>query len=247
MLDDKPISLEFFIADIKAKIVEIIGNSQVTRPGPVLMTYVGSQFVREKGVPFDQFLNFVALQNNLNLPLKNRKMVPFVRAYCGDRVIIGEDQDGTLTADLLPDSEPRNEEVEAAGSEHAGDRFKKGVWLAFIRPLEPGKRRYLNLNDRAGFTDMAGEASDPAWKEVDRRSVLGIPQSSPVDPQAVIAKIVAWAKETNVPLADLREPKTVSRAKYATLADLVRIVEALPSEVAAKWKIPADVILHLRK
>jgi hypothetical protein len=235
------------IEDIISEIVNIIRVSQASRPGPVQMTYVGGQFGKIVGVPFEQYVNYIALSKRVDIPRQHRKMVPFIKAYSGGRLIVEELPSGTFTIDEAEAAAPPGESNEAPLAADRQIRFKKGVWLAFIRPLEAGKRRYLNLNDRAGFTDVPGAASDPAWKEVERSYILGIPQDQLIDPPQVVAQITAWAQQKDIPLGDLHERAIAPRLKSASLADLARIIDCLPSDVTAQWFIPADVIRHLRK
>ncbi len=233
------------IEEIIKEILDIVRKGQVRRQGPVHMTYVGGQFTKRAGLPFEQYMNYVALSHRIDVPREFRKLVPFIKKYAKSNLIVNDLGDGIFTIDEVLPSTPDVNLPSSVDDKHP--RYKKGVWLAFIRPLEHNKRRYLNLSDRAGFTDILGDPSDDSWKEVGKDHILAIPQDQPVDPKAVIDKITSWALEIGIPLDSLHESEITTRFRKPTLSDLAKIIDSLPNEVTEKWHIPADVIKHLQR
>jgi hypothetical protein len=256
-LEDGPLSAsgetqsDVGIEQIRSLLVEIVKQGLLVRPDGVHLTYVGSQFGRRAGAPFEQYVTFVALQEKANIPPARRKMVPFIKEYCADLFDITEQPNGSVIIRERKAAEaPAEKDPQGATPFRIHNlTFKKSIWLAFIRPLKNGYRRFLNISERAGFTDISlAEVPPDDWKPVDQKFILGIPLNSPIDGQAVREMLGQWADESHIELEQLTEAEAGrENLLRPTLADLSRIVEALPSELATRWLIPAEILRHLRK
>lgn len=200
------------------------------------MPMVGVVFRQRVGVPFEQFVTFQVLQNGVQIPNPKRKMLPFIQEYMTDQVEVMIRENGTATAKLI-------EEPPVALDMPV---YQKSVWVAFLRPIKPRMRRFLKLDDHVGFTDLpAGTQPQPQWVEVLATDTLGAGPTDEVNAVTVHQAIQAWLERTGTELS-----KVVVRPSSAGLSSrlqqLLEIIETLPADVAARWEIPATVLLHLK-
>lgn len=230
----------------RSVLLSIIRDKQGEYPKGVRSTQVGAEFSKRTGVPFEPYINAAVLVEGIDVPSTHRKMRPFIERYCKDIIEYVPDTSGNgFVRELKADSGTAGGPV--PGSDAPIPRYRKSVWLAFVRPLPPGLKRYINLGDRAGFTDIAAkDTPEQGWLEVEREFIAAIPPDKPIDATLVQAGLSAWMTRHNVEVAKLLEPDLVSGRK-ASVADLIRIIDALPDPIASEWKIPAVVIKHLSK
>ena len=123
--------------------------------------------------------------------------------------------------------------------------YKRPVWAAFVRPLPVGYRRFLNVEDME-FKDAERKPPGPAWKEIQKELIAGIPIDQPIDGPLVQANIGKWSELTGTDLGILASEGGTERNSGPSIYDLYRIISALPADVSARWSIPADVIRYLR-
>lgn len=239
--DDPRASLSS-IDSIKAYLAGVVTTAANSRGPKVELTYVGGEFRRLAGIPFERHLTILAEEDVLSVPKPKRKLADFIAAYCNDLIARERSPAGTWL--VFPSQHG------GAGGTHPPQaspaamlRFKPAVWAAFIRPLSSG-HRYLNL-EHIGFTDNDGTPGEGLWREIDRSYILGAGKDEPIDGAAVQARIEAWAGAAAVPLSTIM----VSTAKDAArpLKQLLDLIDALPPEIAATWSIPAGVLKHLAR
>lgn len=211
--------------------------------GPkVELTYVGGEFRRLAGMPFERHLTILAEEDVLTIPKSHRKLADFIEAYCHEFIARERSSAGTWLVFPTEHKGAADAHVPSPGPT-AMLRFKPAVWAAFVRPLNAG-HRYLNL-EQIGFTDNDGAPTSGLWKEIGREYILGVEQDAPVDGPAVQDRIEAWAGASAVPLSAL----TISTTKGVDrpLKQLLDLIDMLPPEVAANWSIPAAVLKHLAR
>lgn len=232
------------IESIKIYLAGLVAAASDNRGGaPVRLTYVGGEFAKTVGMPFEQHVSALADSGQLTVPRTCRKLAPFVRAYCEDIFAVSEDPAGVyFVAPLGPGGEgaPRAAPPRLAPML----RFHRAIWAAFIRPLD-GKRRFLNL-DKIGFTDAAEPPADGNWREIEERFVLGLAPGAAIDGAVLQSRIEEWSRETGVALSRLVIGARPSKAPGRQLDQLLEIIDALPAALAASWHIPAAVLKHLR-
>lgn len=235
------------IDSIKIYLTGLVDAAFDDRKGaPVRLTFVGGEFAKRVGVPFERHLNALADCEKIVLPKARRRLATFVEAYCQDIFVITEDPAGVyFVAPLGADGSNPN-----AVLDRAPLRFHRAVWAAFIRPLN-GKRRFLNL-DKVGFTDAAERPALGSWLEIAENYVLGAPSDAPVDGIEVQRRVEQWASDSGAPVSKLiMAPKPVRAAVHprggpGQLEQLLAIVDTLPPAIAAGWSIPVAVLKHLR-
>lgn len=235
------------IDSIKIYLAGLVDAAFDDRKGaPVRLTFVGGEFAKRIGVPFERHLNALAEGGQIALPKARRRLAPFVETYCQDILAITEEPAGVYFVGPLGagGADP------VAVSDRAPLRFHRAVWAAFIRPLD-GKRRFLNL-DKVGFTDAAEPPVLGSWLEITENYVLGAPSDAAVDGMDVQRRIEQWSGDTGAPVSMLvMAPKPhraaeLPRSTSGRLEQLFAIIDALPSAVAAGWSIPAAVLKSLR-
>lgn len=230
------------IDSIKAYLAGVVATAAKNRGPKVELTYVGGEFRKMAGLPFEHHLNMLAEQEALNVPKPKRKLADFIETYCADLIDRERSTAGTwlvFPRDLTGPAEPSPSQA----SSPAMLRFKPAVWAAFLRPVAAG-HRYLNL-EQIGFTDADEMPAGGLWKEIERRFVLGIAPNDPVDGAKVQRQIEAWASEAAVPISLLMVsvPKDVARP----LRELLDLIDTLPIDLAMSWSIPAAVLKHLSR
>ncbi|RYY28420.1 MAG: hypothetical protein EOP62_04295 [Sphingomonadales bacterium] len=235
------------IDSIKIYLAGLVDAAFDDRKGaPVRLTFVGGEFAKRVGVPFERHLNALADCEQIALPRARRRLAPFVETYCQDILAITEKPAGVYF--VAPFGADGTDLV--AVSDRALLRFHRAVWAAFIRPLD-GKRRFLNL-DRVGFTDAAEPPALGNWLEITGNYVLGAPSDAQVDGIEVQNRIEQWASDNGASVSKLimapKPERAAARPRSASgqLEQLLAIVDALPPAVAAGWSIPVAVLKHLR-
>jgi hypothetical protein len=232
------------IDSIKSYLAGLVSAAFDGRGGqPVRLTYVGGEFAKATGVTFEKHLMALAESDQIAVPHPKRKLAPFVRAYCKDIFAVTEDPPGVYFVSPLASAEGAAVRVPTP---HAAAtlRFHRAVWAAFIRPLE-GKRRFLNL-DNIGFSDAAEIPTEGSWREIEERFILGVAPNSPVDGVELQSRIEEWASHAEIPFSRLVVDAKPSGGPSRHLEQLLDIIDALPSPIAAEWSIPAAVLKHLR-
>lgn len=235
------------IEQIRALLRSTVQEALQTRPDGAHLTFVGGLFGKQVGAPFEQYVNYIVLQEKTNIPPAKRKMLPFLKEYCDDLFELSRLPEGSV---IIRERSPAA--VEDLTNQESDDVhklvFQKSIWLAFVRPLPLDRRRFLNIGDRLGYTDFDLTTTAPeGWKELERKYILGIPYGSIIDGQAVREAIARWANDNEVQLAKLTVKDFEPPVHRPSLTELARIVDALPPELASRWLIPAEVLRHLRK
>jgi hypothetical protein len=236
------------IEDLRETLLRIIKNGLAKRPEGVHLTWLGGEFTRLKSAPFEQYVNFVVMRDNLSIPPLHRKMAPFIAEYCSDILHLNQVSDQTYTVTIREEEQaaPEAEARSALRNETKAEsvKIKQGVWPAFIKPVEQGKRRYLNL-EQFVFTDVTRKPAGK-WKEVKQEYIAALGPSEPIDSLAIQGEIRRWAGDNNVPLETLVETAIDAANEGPSVSDLVRIIRSLPQSVTTNWNIPAEVLRHLR-
>ncbi len=232
------------LEEVRSALLEIVSEGLDGRPAGVHLTYVGAEFARRKNAPFEQFINVLAVQDKLNVPNSARKMVPFIEKYCSDLFEIDR---SVVGAELLKLKGPLVEIADFPAVALPGQKYKKAVWAAFIRPLSLEYRRFLSM-DTLGFTDVKRKPTGDLWIEIRREFITETPIDRPINGPLVQARIGEWAAANSVNLDILVDssPSGSFGSDKPHITDLIRIISALPPEVAARWMIPSEVLLNLQ-
>lgn len=232
------------IESIRTYLAGAIGAASQARSGaPVRLTFIGGEFRKAVGAPFEEHLNRLADEKLVSLPRSSRKLATFVKVHCSDLIALDEDAGGIHFVSPAAAEQHGRQPLPEPVQTTASLRFNRAVWAAFIRPLE-GRRRFLNL-DKIGFTDAAEPPPGEGWREIEARFVLGLPARAPVDGIRLQRNIEDWATHAGVPVSTLvLEQKTPTR-KRTRLDHLLELIDLLPTSVAATWSIPASVLIHL--
>ena len=228
------------VAAVKERLLEACREAERERPAPYHLTRVGNLFSKSAGVPFEQFVNFQVLQQAANIPPSKRKMAPFIQAYCRDELVLVHAENGDVTVSFKRDPTASKETVPR------NVIYQKPVWVAFIRPIAPGKRRYLKVGENTGFVDLGpADSPEPGWLEIMPSDTLGAAPDAKVDPAAVQNNLAAWLQRVGLDPAAIEvkptNPRTLSR-----LETLYGLIDSLPTHVVERWQIPASVLAHLR-
>ena len=142
-------------------------------------------------------------------------------------------KDTSLDALFSPAKRPEGAPPSASSSI---PRFKKSFWAAFIRALEPGKKRYVW---RDGFEDVP--ANDPAPVgaiPVDPDDIVSISQGTRVETDAVFSAIGGWAERTGAKLGDYLVGRPTQEPHSLSLG-------SIDPEDMKRIMVPLDVVLKL--
>jgi hypothetical protein len=142
-------------------------------------------------------------------------------------------EDTSLDALFSPAIRPQDAPVSAS---RPMPRFKKSFWAAFIRALQPGRKRYVW---RDGFEDIPENDPAPAVGiPVDPDDIVSIPQGARVDTDAVYSAIRGWAQRTGAKLGDYLAGGA-GRERHSLPLEL------LDPEDMKRIMMPLDVVLKL--
>jgi hypothetical protein len=232
------------IDSIRSYLAGLISASSDNRDGEaVRLTYVGGEFAKTVGVPFEKHVTALAERDQIAVPKIHRKLAPFVEAYCNDIFKLTENPPGVYFVAPLGAGEGGAVRSVISRSPSAF-RFHRAIWAAFIRPLE-GNRRFLNL-DKIGFTNAAEMPKEGNWREIEERYILGVAPDAPVDGSELQVRIEEWAHYAGIPISRLIIGAKAPREQSRHLEQLFEIIGSLPAALAASWSIPAAVLKHLR-
>jgi hypothetical protein len=233
------------VESIKAYLAGIVRAAADNRVGsPVLLTYVGGEFVKAVGTTFEKHLTALADGELISVPKSRRKLAPFVQTYCNDIFATERTPAGIYTVWPRDPGTNASTRPNLLATPATALRFQRAVWAAFIRPLD-GKRRFLNL-DQIGFTDATEAPREGNWKEIEEQFILGAPSNAPVDGAELQGRIEDWSRSVDIPLTKLILSVKPAREPSVHLEQLLEVIEALPSALAAQWSVPAAVLKHLR-
>ncbi|MEG8223193.1 hypothetical protein OSJ57_21670 [Sphingomonas sp. HH69] len=232
------------IDNIRATLREIILEGLDRKPGGVHLTFLGSSFARQKKMPFEQYVNVLTVQGQIDIPQSARKMIPFIETYCTDIFEIDREIVGSETIKLKQSGKDGSSSEISPASVFTNHKFSKAIWAAFVRPLPAEYKRFISL-DTLGFSDLKRKPSSGLWVEIKRNFITETPMDQPIDGPLVQARIGEWASENNIPIETLIDRSAAASFDRPSISDLMRIIAALPSDVAARWLIPADVFLNL--
>jgi hypothetical protein len=115
-------------------------------------------------------------------------------------------------------------------------RFRKSFWAAFVRTLEPGKKRYISKD---GFDDIPDD--EPARIDgipVEPDDIQSPPQGAPVDTDAVYSAIRGWAERTGAKLGDYLISRSSQERHSLSFA-------SIDPEDMKRIMVPLDVVLKL--
>lgn len=232
------------VESIKGYLAGLVGAASDNRDGaPVRLTYVGGEFAKNVGIPFEKHVTALAEQGQIAVPKAHRKLAPFAQALCKDIFTLTKEPAGVYFVSMLGAMQDGAERPTVARAPSTL-RFHRAIWAAFIRPLE-GKRRFLNL-DKIGFTNAAEMPSEGNWREIEERFVLGVDAEAPVDGALLQAQIEEWSRHAQVPMSRLVVGAKPIRETSRHFELLFEIIDALPAPLATVWTIPAAVLKHLR-
>ena len=228
------------LEDVRSTLVDIVASGGHARPGPVHMTYVGSEFARRKKVAFESYLNVLAVQNQIAVPISARKMIPFIESYCADLFDLKREPVGSETIVL----KPQDGDATVGIVVHPNHKYQKAIWAAFIRPLPDDYRRFINMDTR-GFSDVKRKPLGGVWVEIPRALLTPTPIDQPVPGPLVQARISEWATANGLNIESLVDQAPSASFNRPKMNDLLQIIASLPPELAARWTIPSDVLLYL--
>jgi hypothetical protein len=232
------------IEDVRLTLQEIVRAGLETRPNGVHLTYIGSEFIRRKRAPFEQYLTVLSINGDISIPVQDRKLTQFIEKHCKDILSISKNEKESLLISIKDENLEKSLLSNSEASPTSADyRFKKSVWAAFVRPLPEGFQRYLSL-DNFGFTD-AKEKPDGTWLEIEKLHINETPTTEAIDGPKTQALIQDWSSKNKISMKTLIEPARSKRNSQSDLDSLLGIIERLPSELAQRWLIPADVLKHL--
>lgn len=245
MEEATPDALPNAVEEVRNTLMQIVQDGSQQRPEGVHLTWLGGEFARRKSAPFEQYVNFLVMRDNAAIPLTSRKMAPFIARYCSDLFELAQLAEQTYTVRLRQTpSDASSVLPEKAEGNQESRKFKRGIWPAFIRPLEEGRRRFINL-DQFIFTDAVRKPRG-SWKEVKSEYIASISADLPVDSLKIQGAIAQWAEDNEVEVDHLLASDIDNANEGPSVSDLIRIIHGLPHSVSANWDIPADVLRHLR-
>ncbi len=130
------------------------------------------------------------------------------------------------------------------------ERFHRGVWLAFTRPIANNGVRTLSLEPRPLFRDMSEEDARLSGKLLIVASdiVPTAPFASSDSWTAVEAAIKAWAHRNEIPVERLYEvsfPDVPAHKGQGTLLD--KVLSMLSDEELRLVQLPLSVVQKLMK
>jgi hypothetical protein len=231
------------IEEIRNLLVAIVQEGLKARPEGVHLTYIGAEFAKRVNAPFEQYLNVLAVQQKLDVPISCRKMAPFIQRYCVDLFDLVKNPDGSV---LLRSKQGLHDVEELPAAPPVYHRFKKAFFVAFIRPLREDARRFLNL-DTLGFTDAKRKPPGEVWLEISRQYITETPIDEPIDGAAVQGKVADWIEDNGLESDVFIDHSHKASSADGALEDLLKIIDSLPSDVCSRWSIPAEVLRALRR
>jgi hypothetical protein len=237
------------VESLKAYLAGVVRTATDSRNGePVILTFVGGEFMKTTGTTFEKHLTALADHGQVTIPKRRRKLAQFIEAYCEDMLVTTKSAAGTYHVSPIDPEADAGEITVVEALVPSAFRFQRAVWAAFIRPLD-GKRRFLNL-DQIGFTDALEAPGGGNWKEIPEQFILGADADARINGEELGARIEEWARGADVPVSKLvMSPppmKAAANSPTGPLVELLKIIDALPDDVAAQWSIPVSVLKHLR-
>ena len=234
------------LAAARTSLLEIISDRSSINPAGVRLTQVGADFSKRMSLPFEAYVASAALLREENVPPEKRKMRQFIEAYCSAEIELSPDKSGNPSArlKLAPSANVEKFAAQPSSSEF-NVRYKKGVFLAFVRPLTAGLSRFINLGEKPGFTDIRGDhPPEKDWIMVESEFIAAIPITAAIDVPSVISRLKLWQVKHSIKEKDLIETSRPFIPK-SRLDVFVSLIEKLPEHIISNWQVPASVLKAL--
>ena len=137
-----------------------------------------------------------------------------------------------------------------ADAEGKPNRFHQVFWLAFRKPLKPGKRRFVIPSDRLEFLDVSEDDASPGnGVEIDREFIAT--EVGDVLHEDTYSRIVEWGKKNSVSLDQFFHSAVAKRYKRHLrergISLLDQIFEVLDPEDLRRMNLPMDVVRKLAR
>jgi len=194
------------------------------------------------------FLSNLGLELSKECPgfrelLDGRKLAEYVQAELVDAVSIMEHSSNNLIKIVVPrkkgnDAAGSFSEPEISASTDVGPRYKRGVWLAFTKPLNDGMKRIIKTTGNPFFKDIPSSNEAPD-------GFIEIPRVEIASGEASIVhrNIQGWIASNDIDAAMVE----VGDSKYAGDSVLDRIISALSESDLKRIQLPLDIIQKLSK
>ena len=130
--------------------------------------------------------------------------------------------------------------------ESALPRFSRRFWAAFVKPLDSGKRRFIDIS--TGFFkdhEDAPSSSDADMREIQSRFIRDYSADNESSAREVVIKIDEWLEEQGLERSQFlaHDKKSMERSK--TILD--DVLSALSSDQLKRVSLPLDVIQSLHR
>lgn len=129
-------------------------------------------------------------------------------------------------------------------SEKTTFHFHPSLWAAFRKPLDPTRRRYMNVQPPLHFRDVPLESRSIDGTEIERECIVG------PDVEAVVVqqKIKDWLRENDLESSSVFYRRDKTRTTHLPSDDLLgRLLLALEPEDLRRMSIPLDIVSKLRR
>jgi len=123
-------------------------------------------------------------------------------------------------------------------------KFQPWFWAAFVKVLEPGRRRWLLANSFVDHEAAAPQLAENAY-EVTRADIVNPGPSMPVDRVAVLKSIEAWAVRNRLELSRFELSHGNHRSQEIARAKIHLPFDSLDSDDLKRIVVPLDIVMKL--
>lgn len=238
------------VNELVSWLTEHVTKSCVRDNTAMLLTALGANFIENYKSSFQDYVR------NLEIEEEYKKLIPFVKSLCPDLEVLSFEGRFDRAA-VRPISMP-----DLAHPVRSEKLFAKAFWAAFIKKIDPGRKRHFNLRRPFRFSDVAEtHERGPSEIEIDPSFVLGVEDNEKVNPDHVRNKIDSWLASNNLSsdqflmdslpyhntdrrVKELMVPQS-SIGTYSQRRVAQNFFALIPDDMKRRITIPADIVEFL--
>jgi hypothetical protein len=187
---------------------------------------------------------------NLQEAIKPLRLIQFIQLYCSAECKVIRHTQNPVRIGIVPITAvvPLNSDELfdrfSAISKPQGPLFRRAVWTAFIKPIEPNKKRYLRTDAvEVSFQETASvPPSDGQYVELTPAEVFSQFDGSEVSKARVADAIKEWASRNNIHEDAVIVKSLVPSDELPKRSQLLDFIASLNDDELKRINLPLDIV-----
>lgn len=226
---------------IEDEIIKMVNDSWDQEKKLVLLARIG-QHLNRSGLDLKGYLKGKKLASEINHGNLGKKIKLVTSPQ--DKLVHAA---APINAELSSELEIYFKKDQELKAKEKNIKFNKIIWIAFTRPLNENKDRFIKIVPDLSFQDIQKGTEVPDIF-LDRKFIVfdEIPRKSDRDLN-VEKNIMQWAKENQIDIEDIKEKDfdRNSKTEKICISMLEKIISSLDSSELKRISLPLDIVKKL--